>query len=249
MPPRLVCLEPRATSRRALGTAGVRLAGASDHQDNPLVELNPAMDMSDVYAFPGSASDRIVLVLNSRPLLTPAQTAGASFDPNILYQFKIDNTGDAREDRVIQVTFEGSGRDQTVTVRGPATPVYRGPVSRLVTTGPVMQGPTNTVLGSANGVQLFAGVRDDPFFIDLEQFFRILPDRRPQTGPLSEFPSTPTATAFRGPNPPFTGGTPVDFLRGINGLAIVIELPESMLTRAGSGRIGVWGTTSEPSQS
>src|SRR5436309_12092229 len=89
----------------AAGLAGIGIARASDHQDNPLVELNPAMDMSDVYAFPGSAPDRIALVLNSHPLLTPAQTPGASFDPNILYQFKIDNTGDAQEDRVIQVTF------------------------------------------------------------------------------------------------------------------------------------------------
>ena len=31
---------------------GIGIARASDHQDNPLVELNPAMDMTDVYAFP-----------------------------------------------------------------------------------------------------------------------------------------------------------------------------------------------------
>ena len=35
----------------------------------------------------------------------------------------------------------------------------------------------------ANGIQLFAGPRDDPFFIDLEQFFRIMPDRQPVSGP------------------------------------------------------------------
>src|SRR5882724_10932565 len=77
-----------------LGASGVRHARASDHQDNPLVELNPAMDMADFYAFPGSAADRVVLAMDTRPLLSPASTAGASFDPNILYQFKIDNTGD-----------------------------------------------------------------------------------------------------------------------------------------------------------
>ncbi|MEP7002852.1 MAG: DUF4331 family protein, partial [bacterium] len=81
-----------------VGALSIRSARASDHQDNPLVELNPAMDMSDFYAFPGGAADRIVLAMDTRPLLSPAQTPGASFDPNILYQFKIDNTGDAKED-------------------------------------------------------------------------------------------------------------------------------------------------------
>ena len=51
--------------------AGIGVARASDHQDNPLVELNPAMDMTDVYAFPGSSPDRIALVLNSWAFLTP----------------------------------------------------------------------------------------------------------------------------------------------------------------------------------
>ena len=59
-----------------LAGTGIGVARASDHQDNPLVELNPAMDMTDVYAFPGSSPDRIVLVLNSWAFLTPAQTSG-----------------------------------------------------------------------------------------------------------------------------------------------------------------------------
>ena len=72
------------------GLAVARVARASDHQDNPLVELNPAMDMTDVYAFPGSSADRVVLVLNSWAFLTPGQTSTVSFDPNLLYQFKIN---------------------------------------------------------------------------------------------------------------------------------------------------------------
>jgi hypothetical protein len=229
----------------AAGAAlSARATQASDHQDTPEVELSPRKDMNDVYVFPGATPDRIVLAMTVASPTTPAQAQTRGFGPSTLYQFRIDNTGDAREDVVLQMTFEGTGPNQTVTVRGPTAPVYRGPVSKLVSTTRIVKGPTNTVLGSAPGMQVFAGVRDDPFFIDLEQFFRILPDRRPSTGPLSVIPEP--ATAFRGPNPPFAGGTPVDFLRGINGLAIVVELPKSLLTRAGSGRIGVWATTSEP---
>jgi hypothetical protein len=227
------------TAIGVIAAAGTRIARASDHQDNPLVELNPAMDMSDVYVFPGSAPDRIALVLNSRPLLTPASTPGASFDPNILYQFKIDNTGDAKEDRVIQVIFKGTGAAQTVEVRGPIAPPVAGAVMNTVAeVAPAVTGAVNQTLGSASGMQVFAGPREDPFFLDLEQFLRILPDRKPSTGPLSEIPDAPSATTFR------SASAAVDILKGLNLLSIVVELPTSQLTTGGNAKIGVWGTIS-----
>ena len=223
----------------ALGATGIRVARASDHQDNPLVELNPSMDMSDVYAFPGASADRVVLVLNSHPLLTPAQTPGAYFDPNILYQFKVDNTGDAQEDKVIQVTFKGTGPTQTFEVRGPMTPPVLGPMMNTVaTTDPVLTGTINQVAGSSTGMQVYAGAREDPFFLDLEQFLRILPDRKPATGALSQIPDAPSASSFR------AAGSAVDALKGTNVLSIVIELPTSQLTAGGSAKLGIWGTTS-----
>ena len=220
------------------GTAGIiRLARGSDHQDTPDVELNPASDMTDVYVFPGSSSDRIVLVLNSWGFITPAQTASTYFDPNLLYQFKIDNNTDGVEDKVIQVSFNGTGANQTVDVRGPVAPPVAGAMgNKIASVAPAVSGAINTVLGSASGIQVFAGWRDDPFFIDLEQFFRIIPDRKPVTGPLAQLPDTPTAGSFRDPG--------VDYVAGFNVLSIVIELPTAQLTAGGNAKIGVWGTIS-----
>lgn len=223
----------------------VKRSLASDHQDTADVELNPSMDMTDVYAFPGSSAGRVALVLNSWALLTPAEAAPGvtSFDDNLLYQFKIDNTGDAQEDRVIQVTFHGSGSDQTVEVRGPMAPPVIGAMRNTVSTSsPSVTGKVATVLGSGDGMQVFAGARQDPFYIDLEQFFRIIPDRKPVTGPLSMLPDTATAGSFRAP------GAAVDILGGTGGhpfnvLSIVIELPASQL-RGATDKIGVWGTIS-----
>ena len=102
-------------------TGGAALAIGSDHQDTPDVELNPKMDMTDLYVFPSPTPGRVVLVMNSRAFLTPAQAADpveGSFDPDLLYQFKIDNNGDFTEDRVIQVSFTGEGV-------GPAGPAPR----------------------------------------------------------------------------------------------------------------------------
>lgn len=223
----------------ALTGAGIGIARASDHQDNPLVELNPAMDMTDVYAFPGSSPDRVVLVMNSWAFLTPAQAATTGFDPNLLYQFKIDNSGDAKEDRVIQITFNGTGANQTVEVRGPVLPPTVGAMNNQISTSDaVVTGKINTVLGTSSGMQVFAGAREDPFFIDLEQFFRIIPDRKPSTGTLSQLPDAASASSFRSTT------AAVDFVKGFNVLSIIVEVPTSMLTAGGTAKLGVWGTIS-----
>jgi hypothetical protein len=221
------------------GTLAItRNSSASDHQDTPEVELSPRMDMNDVYAFPGASADRIVLVMTTSSPITPAQSGSASFDPNLLYQFKIDNTGDGVEDKVIQVTFSGTGTSQQMTVRGPVAPATTGTMNTVVSSGTSLTGGVNTNLGNAASLQAFAGIRDDPFFLDLEQFFRIVPDRKPVSGALSQLPDQPTASSFR------PAGQAVDYLRGINALGIVLEMPTAMLTDGGTKKVGVWGTIS-----
>lgn len=240
MRPRTLFLFASLVLAAGAGTVAiVKYAAASDHQDTPEVELSPRLDINDVYVFPGSSPDRLVLAVTTSSPLTPAASMQASFDPDILYQIKVDNTGDAIEDLVIQFTFEGTGSGQQVVMRGPLAPEQTGARTTLVDAAPTLSGAVNTVLGSATGVQLFAGLREDPFFIDLEQFFRIIPDRRPATGSLSKIGPKPEAFAFRDPG--------IDFLKGINALAIVVELPENRLLPANPGsdpQIGVWATTS-----
>jgi len=113
-------------------------------------------------------------------------------------------------------------------------------------------------------IQAFAGVVDDPFFVDLPQFLRIIPDRRPTSGGLSQIggvnpaPIGTVASSFR---QRCTNGTPnanqsqfdtrfgcaADFLAGLNALAIVVEVPEAQLTRGQGGsnpQLGIWGTVS-----
>ncbi len=224
----------------AAGAAGLVLG--SDHQDTPEVELNPKMDMTDVYAFPSPTAGRIVLVMNSRAFLTPGATAtAASFDPDLLYQFKIDNNGDAREDQVIQVTFSGEGDGQQVSVIGPTAPPVPGAMmNEVADQTPAVTGAIGTALGTGSGIQAFAGPRDDPFFIDLEAAFCILPDRKPVGGALS----SPCALT---PNPsaPFFFRNPgVNYVAGFNVLSIVVELPSSMIENGAPGKLGIWGTIS-----
>jgi hypothetical protein len=236
-------LKPPFRLVTALAIAGTTvtlgIAFGSDHQDSPNVELNPLQDLTDVYAFPSPVAGRMVLVMNTRAFLTPSGSAAAGFDPNQLYQFKIDNTGDAKEDKVIQVTFEGSGPGQTMKVRGPIAPPIQGAMGNTVAAvEPGLSGSLSTNLGSATGLQAFGGPRDDSFFLDLEQFFRIVPDRKPSSGALSQLPNTASASSFR------PAGQAQNYLAGYNTLSIVIELPIAELTAGGSARLGIWGTIS-----
>ena len=238
-----VAWRPAAVAAGLLGAAALAVVAgrslASDHQDTPFVELNSRYDVNDVYAFPDpNDGSRVVLVLGTSSPLFPSATPAAAFgdESEVLYQLKVDNTGDAREDLVLQFTFTGPAGAQTVHVRGPLAPNQVGPANTLVGAA-TLQGAVGTNLGSPAGMQVFAGPRDDPFFIDLEAFFKVLPDRRPSTGPLSLITQGPLT--FR------PAGQAVDFVRGINDLAIVVELPTAVLTGNGAHpRFGVWGTTS-----
>jgi uncharacterized protein DUF4331 len=240
---------PRALAAGLLAVVGAGMAASfalgSDHQDTPFVELNPKSDLTDVYAFPGIGTGRIVLAMDTRAFLTPAETgdpAQASFDHNLLYQFKIDNNGDAKEDKVIQVSFTGEGASQTVQVRGPiAAPMQGAMENEVADITPAVTGPLKTNLGDPNGIQVFAGPRDDPFFIDLEAAFCILPDRKPVGGNLA-------GSCALSPNPsaPFFFRNPgINYVSGFNVNSIVIELPSSMIEAGSPGRLGIWGTISQ----
>ncbi len=228
------------TAALAVPLLVIRNARGSDHADTPAIAANPGFDITDVHIFPSpSNANNVVLSLCVHPLLTTAEAPTATFDPTCLYQFKIDNTGDAVEDLVLQASFTGTGANQVAHI-GFGKPPVVGIVSSMLPADPIT-GRINTTFTTSNGIKVFTGPREDPFFFDLEQFFTILPDRET---PLNHIyvnnPDTPQAASFRPP------GQAVDFLSSnhFNVLAIVAEMPKSMLTGSGSSKIGVWCTTS-----
>jgi len=209
-----------------VAAVGVQFAIASDHADTQEVVDRPGTDISDVYIFPSPENpDNVVFAMNVNPLIARGGTA--SFDPDVLYQFKIDMNDDGREDKVIQVRFTGTGANQKVFVSGPSAPNQVGTTNTLLTSN-WTAGDVNTpfVMPQLGG-KVFAGVREDSFFFDLEQFFTILPDRGVPSGLTSPptNPNQPMATSWR------PAGQAVDFLSngGFNVLSIVIEMPKSAL--------------------
>ncbi|MCI0433548.1 MAG: DUF4331 domain-containing protein [Gemmatimonadetes bacterium] len=208
------------------GAAGLaHWAGAADHRDSVALTADTKADIADVYSFRSPANpNHVVLVMTVDGLIPPSETGMHFFDPDVLYQWKIDNNGDAREDLVIQARAVGSGPGQQMRFRGPAAPSLRGAESVLLSGRDVgrvtVSRSFEPIISTDAGISVFAGLRDDPFFFDLAQFRAILAGQ---------------ASGFRNPG--------IDSFAGTNILAIVIELPAVLL---GGPDLNVWGTTSRP---
>ncbi len=83
---------------------------ASSHREAPIVALDQKADITDLYAFRsydgGSSVPRVTFILCVDPFLEPGNgPTWFPFDPDILYEIKIDNNNDAVEDIVLQVRF------------------------------------------------------------------------------------------------------------------------------------------------
>ncbi len=196
---------------------------AADHRDSAALTASPAEDIADVYVFqsPENAGNT-VFALTVSGLIPPSEAMDTHFDPEVLYQWKIDTDGDAVENLVIQAYVTGDPGNQVMHFRGPAVPVQIGTFNRVLD-GPdiasvAVSNGAAPIIAENQGVKVYAGVRDDPFFFDLAQFNQIIAGQ---------------ASGFNDP------GT--DSLAGTNVLAIVIELPTSRL--GGNSQLGVWGTT------
>jgi Domain of unknown function (DUF4331) len=146
----------------------------ADHLDSPGLKspnMDARIDITDIYAFqkPGEPS-KSILILNVNPL---APTLAKEFDPDAVYELKIDNNGDTFADIAFRITFSHvENGKQFATVRRATgrraagegrtghklfhrVPVSFGPQAHVETSGPY---------------RFFAGIRSDPFFFDLMGF-------------------------------------------------------------------------------
>jgi hypothetical protein len=241
----------------------LRAARGSDHQDSPTVVSNPLADVTDVFAFPDPHdAAKVALVMNVRPLIPSGMTGGIALDPNVLYQFKIANgvaSGDYTESRVVQFSADTAGTGQNISLYGPAKPNEVGIKNTTVAkTGQFAFGKISSL--DHGRIKVFVGPRRDPFYFDLSQFFKIIPDRNYQNQPS---PPPPTATSFRfasksqpiilnGVNYGTAGSNhcviakPRDLLAPYDLISIVVEMPKTMLASGTPGVIGLWATTATP---
>ena len=207
------------TTLLCLVVAAAGIIYAADHIDAPSVTNKPT-DITDVYVFRAENPDNMVFVANTQGLLTPGATADAKFDENTMIEFNIDNNGDNVEDLVIQCI----AKNGKMKVYGPSVPKVTGTVSylninKLSVQTDITKYEQDPVIGIGdNGVKVFAGPRDDPFFFDLVRFRQVIAGQ---------------ATSFNNPGN--------DTFAGTNVMGLVVEVPKSLLNS--SGTINVWAET------
>jgi len=88
---------------------------ASNHREAPITALDHKADITDLFAFVSyggaNAGTHVTMILNVDPLLEPANGPNwFPFDPEILYELKVDNNNDARADVVFQFRFQTDTR-------------------------------------------------------------------------------------------------------------------------------------------
>ena len=106
---------------------GPGAGSASSHREAPLISEDPVADNTDVYAFVSpDRPDTVTILANYIPLEEPAGGPNFNgFGDGVLYELKIDNTGDGDED----ITYQFRFRTET---RNPDTFLYNtGPIDTL----------------------------------------------------------------------------------------------------------------------
>src|SRR6266404_5929218 len=222
-------LHGRAPSRAVIGACAalglgalllspaVPTARASSHREAPLISQDPEADNTDTYAFVSpDRPDTVTIVANYIPLEEPAGGPNfTAFGDDVLYAINIDNDGDGEEDIQYRFRFK-------TTIRNPNSFLYdTGPIASLNDPNwnmPQTYTPDYEALAVTDlpgEIKVFAGQRDDPFFVDLGSVFD-LAGLRPFNG-AHLIPLDP--------------GPGVDGVGGYNTHSIVIQVPISQLTR------------------
>ncbi len=106
----------------ALALAGLLFAAqpgklsAASHREAPITALDQKADITDWYTFVDpERPDRLVMILNVDPFLEPSNGPNYfPFDPSVLYEFRVDNNRDAKDDVVFQFRFKTEVRSPGV---------------------------------------------------------------------------------------------------------------------------------------
>ena len=151
----------------------------SDHFSGPRSLMDPAADLTDMYAFPAPGNPKsLVVVMDVFGKAGPA----AVFSDAVIYRFRfrgarIAATGPHaafavdRDEVTVDFTFE-------VPRNGGATPAVQRGHCKTAGGESVSFDTNNQLGGSGGGVRVFAGQRSDPFFLDVHTILESVETRR-----------------------------------------------------------------------
>jgi len=142
---------------------------ASNHIDSPLTTQDRGANIADHYAFlDPNDNSKIVLIMSTQGFIVSSEHFGMGiFDSNQRYRWEFASGDDASPSKYIDVYYSpglGHLTAQTATILLPGGHRFTAPTTVAVQT-PHPNPPIITT-DSATGARFFAGVMDDPFFLD-----------------------------------------------------------------------------------
>jgi hypothetical protein len=199
-------------------------AFAADHIDSPGAEADPTADITDVYAWTNTDASKVNLIMNVGPL-----GSATSFSDAVTYVFQIEATtgyGVAGTSSTISCEFYDG---VNIECWGPSVYVV-GDAS-----------PTTGLANAADSFRVFAGPRNDPFFMDFTGFTDTV-DFGVGAGLVANG-GTPTCTAVTADTTDIVlatlsnGGVPEDFFAGQTVQSLVVQIDSDLLTENGTQNI------------
>lgn len=232
-----------------LAVGAFQSVGASDHDDGETNIKSRNLSLTDLYVFredwhSGLQADagNTIFVMCTNPRSLPRQQY--FFNTDALYNFHVARAADINaavtgvEDLRFEFQFGAPDNNSQQSIRLNVTTFANGAPQATTTVNGALTTPAIPGLGNpapvintldVNGtdITVFSGLREDPFFFDVEAFFRV------RAGLAGLGPAV-------GFNPP---GMALDFAEGYNVNAIVMRVPNAFL---GSDVIDVWETITLP---
>jgi hypothetical protein len=219
---------------------------AADHGDAPAAANEPTADITDLYAWMSNDTTKLNLVMGVDP------NAGSSdtFSPAVVYVFSIASMsafGQPQSGARIACKFiDGTNIECWL---------FGGSTDATVRTGNdyVVGDPSSPagITSAGGGLRVFAGLRDDPFFLEYNGFNATVNaavaavKANAVTFDEEKCPllTPPQQTALVGQlQHGLDGAAPSNFFAGQNVLALVIQIDKRLVTTGGP-ILGVWAAT------
>lgn len=207
-------------------------ASAADHIDGPSAQIDPAADISDVFAWMNADASRLNLVANVFYSAGPT----AAFSPALQYAFHIGSGaafGDVADEALVLCQFYDTDRIEC----------WAG--DDYVTGDP--SDPAGLV-SESGGLRVFAGLRDDPFFMEFDGFNETVATVVAAAPSLSFVDGCPTLDsetqgALVAQLQSNAEGAPAsDTFAGSNVLSLVVQVDPAVLNLNGPV-LAVWAST------
>jgi hypothetical protein len=224
----------------ALGVAGVLASfgvklHAADHADSPAAAAAPDADITDVFAWMSPDGSKVDLVMD----WFPNAPATSKLAANVLFVFHVNS----------KATFAATTATETNVICGFDASEK---LSCWVGAADYVTGAKGQTVTSASGkIKAFAGIKDDPFFLNGAGVGGVIGTVTATVGALAldaaGCPAVDANTSMSLVNQlksGAAGAAPANAFAGQKIQTIVLEVDKSLLT-GGGPIVGVWGSTNQ----